>query len=194
VPRANFRGKEETLLAISKERKQALVAQYSTLLEQTNGFVIVEYRGLSVPETDILRAQVREAGGLYIVAKNTLFTKALQDRGWPIPDDLLQGPVAVAFGMDNLPGVAKAVLEFTADKTREGKIGVTGGVMTGQILDAKKVSAVSMLPSLDEMRAQLIGLIVAPATGIVSVINAANGQIVNVIQAYLDEKGGGEAA
>ena len=181
-------------MAISKERKQALVAQYSTLLEQTNGFVIVEYRGLSVPETDILRAQVREAGGLYIVAKNTLFTKALQDRGWPIPDDLLQGPVAVAFGMDNLPGVAKAVLEFTADKTREGKIGVTGGVMTGQILDAKKVSAVSMLPSLDEMRAQLIGLIVAPATGIVSVINAANGQIVNVIQAYLDEKGGGEAA
>lgn len=183
-------------MAISKERKNELVEQYVDLLGRTNGFVIVQYHGLSVKETDTLRAQIREAGGAYHVTKNTLFTKALQQVGWPVPDDLLTGPVAVAFGMENLPGVAKAILDFTDDKTRQGDLRATGGIMTGEILDANKIKAVSKLPSLDEIRAQLAGLIVAPATGIVSVINAANGQVVNVIQAYLDENKSddGEAA
>jgi large subunit ribosomal protein L10 len=177
-------------LAISKERKDELVEQYVELLDHTNGFVIVQYRGLSVKETDTLRAHIREAGGAYHVTKNTLFTKALQQVGWPVPDDLLTGPVAVAFGMDNMPGVAKAILDFTDEITQKDNLQVTGGIMTGEILDARKVNAISKLPSLDEIRAQLAGLIVAPATGIVSVINAANGQVVNVIQAYLDKNKG----
>ena len=183
-------------MAISKERKNELVEQYVDLLGRTNGFVIVQYHGLSVKETDTLRAQIREAGGAYHVTKNTLFTKALQQVGWPVPDDLLTGPVAVAFGMENLPGVAKAILDFTDDKTRQGDLRATGGIMTGEILDANKIKAVSKLPSLDEIRAQLAGLIVAPAPGFVSVINAANGQVVNVILAYLDEnkRDDGEAA
>jgi large subunit ribosomal protein L10 len=183
-------------LAISKERKNELVEQYVDLLGHTNGFVIVQYHGLTVKETDILRAQIREAGGAYYVTKNTLFTKALQQVGWPVPDDLLVGPVAVAFGMENLPGVAKAILDFTEDKARQDKMQVTGGIMTGEILNVNKIKAVSKLPTLDEIRSQLAGLIVAPATGIVSVINAATGQVVNVIQAYLDENksDGGEAA
>jgi large subunit ribosomal protein L10 len=183
-------------LAISKERKNELVDQYVDLLDRTNGFVIVQYHGLSVKQTDTLRAQIREAGGAYHVTKNTLFTKALQQIGWPVPDDLLVGPVAVAFGMDNMPGVAKAVLDFTDEITQKDSLQVTGGIMTGEILNAKKITAISKLPSLDEIRAQLAGLIVTPATGIVSVINAANGQVVNVIQAYLDKNksDGGEAA
>jgi large subunit ribosomal protein L10 len=185
-----------TLLAISKERKNELVKQYVDLIGQTNGFVIVQYRGLGVTEIDVLRAQVREAGGRYLVTKNTIFTKALQEIGWPVPDDLLSGPVAVAFGMENLPGVAKAVLDFTGERHVGEKMEVTGGIMTGEILDAAKVKAVSNLPTMDEIRAQLAGLVVAPATGLVSVINAATGQIVNVVQAYLDdrEEGDGEAA
>jgi len=97
--------------------------------------------------------------------------------GWPVPNDLLTGPVAVAFGLDNMPGVAKAVLDFTTNKEREDRIQVTGGIMTGEILNAKRVEMISKLPTLDEIRAQLAGLIVAPATGLVSVINAANGQM-----------------
>ena len=180
-------------MAITRARKEDLIASYSDLLERSNGFVVVQYSGLSVNETDILRMKVREAGGAYAVTKVTLFTKALQDAGWPITDDLLEGPVAIAFGMDNMPGVAKAVLDFTTTKEYAAFTKVTGGIMTGDVLDAKRIEAVSKLPTMDELRSQLAGLIVQPATGLVSIINAANGQIVNVIQAYVDEKDG-EAA
>lgn len=181
-------------MAISKKRKQTLVEEYLGVLNNTNGFVIVQYRGMTVKQVDALRAKIREAGGAYRVMKNTLFTKALQEHGWPVPDDLLKGPVAVAFGMENMPAVAKAILDFTKEVADERKMQVTGGIMTGTLLSASKVEAVSNLPTLDEMRAQLAGLIVAPATGIVSVLNAANGQLVNVLQAYLDDREKGEAA
>lgn len=181
------------LLAITRARKEELIASYCDLLERSNGFVIIEYSGLSVNETDILRGKIREAGGSYVVTKVTLFNKALQQAGWPIADDLLQGPIAVAFGIENMPGVAKAVLDFTTEKEHEKFTKVTGGMMGGDILNADRVEMISKLPTLDELRSQLAGLIVQPATGIVSVINAANGQVVNVIQAYLDDKNG-EAA
>ncbi len=177
-------------MAITRERKEELVAQYTELLDQSNGFVLVEFGGLGVPQVDGLRQAVREAEGYYLVAKNTLFTKALQQRGWPVPDDLLKGPVGVAFGMENMPGVAKAVLDYAGQPQFEEKLGIKGGVMAEDVLDPKKVEAVSKLPTLDELRAQIIGLMVSPATGIVSAINAANGQIVNVLQAYIDDQGG----
>lgn len=180
-------------MAITRARKEELIAQYTDLLEKSNGFVVIEYSGLTVNDTDILRAKIREAGGSYVVTKVTLFNKALQNAGWPVSDDLLSGPIAVAFGVDNMPGVAKAVLDFTTEKERAQFAKVTGGIMTGDILDAKRVEAVSKLPTLDELRSQLAGLVVQPATGLVSIINAANGQLVNVIQAYLDDRDG-EAA
>jgi large subunit ribosomal protein L10 len=184
-------------LAISRERKEDLVAQYTGLLEQTNGFVVIQYRGMTVKQTQDLRAKIREAEGQYMVTKNTLFTKALQSQGWPVPDNLLQGPTAVAFGLENLPGVAKAVLDFVKELDNPEKATVTGGVMTGDILDPSRVETVSKLPTLDELRSQIAGLIVSPATGLVTVLSAATGQVVNVIQAYLDDNNSdddGEAA
>lgn len=179
-------------MAITKARKEELIAQYVELLERTNGFVVIQYGGLSVTGVDQLRAKVREAEGQYLVAKNTLFTRALQDQGWPVPDDLLKGPTAIAFGLENFPGVAKAVLDFTSDKDRQEKVRIKGGVMPDTLLDPKKVEAISKLPSLDELRSQLAGLIVQPATGLVTVLNAATGQVVNVLQAYVHENSEGE--
>lgn len=175
-------------MAITRARKEELVAQYLDLLERTNGFVIIQYGGLSVPKVDGLRDVVRKADGQYIVTKNTLFTKALQEHGWNVPDDLLKGPVAVAFGLDNFPGVAKAVLEYTEEKEFEDKFDIKGGMMTGDVIDTKQVEAISKLPTLDELHSQLAGLLVAPQQGIVNVIYGATGQVVNVIQAYLDDK------
>jgi large subunit ribosomal protein L10 len=180
-------------LAITRERKEELIAQYVDLLKRTNGFVIIEYRGLSVNDVDALRAKVRAAQGQYVVTKNTLFTRALQDTGWPVPDDLLNGPTAIAFGLEDFPGVAKAVLDFSGDREAE-KVGVKGGVMVDTIFDAGKVEAISKLPSLDELRSELAGLIVQPATGLVSVLNAATGQVVNVLNAYVQENQSEEGA
>jgi large subunit ribosomal protein L10 len=180
-------------LAITRERKERLVAQYVEMLGKTGGFVVVQSQGLSVKEVEGLRAAVRAAGGKYIVTKNTLLTIALQQAGWHVPESLLKGPVAVALGMENLPGVAKAVLEYSADATRTEKMKVTGGQMGANTLSAAQVDALSKLPSLDELRAQLIGLVVAPATGLVSVLQEATAGIVNVIQALEDEQNKGAA-
>jgi len=179
-------------LAITRERKEEMIAQYVELLEKTNGFVLIEFGGLSVPQIDGLRDAVRNADGHYLVAKNTLFTKALQQNGWPVPDDLLKGPVGVAFGMDNMPGVAKAILDYTGQQELAEKFAVKGGVMTGDVLDPKRVEAVSKLPTLDELRGQIAGLMISPAQGLVNAIHAATGQVVNVLQAYLDDRGAGD--
>lgn len=181
-------------MAISKARKDELVAQYSDLLEKSNGFVIIKFGGLGVVQIDGLRQAIMDAEGKYVVAKNTLFTKALQNNGWQVPDDLLKGPVGVAFGLENFPGVAKAVLNYTGEKEYEGKFAVKGGVMGEQVLDPSSVESISKLPTLDELRAQLAGLVVTPAQGIVNVIYAATGQVVNVLQAYLDKEDGDDAA
>lgn len=181
-------------MAISRERKEELVAQYVDFLQQSNGFIVVQFKGLTVPQMENMRGKIRGANGAYMVTKNTLLTKALEQIGWPVPENLLNGPTGIAFGMDNLPGVAKAVLDYAKEIANEERILVTGGVMGESLLDAKAVDSVSNLPTLDELRAQIAGLVVAPAQGIVNVINAANSQVVNVIQAYLDDRGEGEAA
>jgi len=180
-------------LALTREHKEELVARYVELLGSATGFVVVQSKGLSVKEVDGLRAAVRKANGSYLVAKNTLLTKALEQVGLPVPADLLTGPNGIAFGMDNFPGVAKAILDYASDTTRVEKMKVVGGLMGSDALTGPQVDAISKLPSLDEMRAQLIGLIVAPATGIVSVVQAANANVVNVLQAYLDDREKGAA-
>ncbi len=178
-------------LAITRERKEELVALYGDLLNNTNGFVVTEYRGLTVANVSELRAKLREVSGQYVITKNTLFMRALREAGWPVPEELLVGPVGVAFGEGNFPAVAKVMLEYL--KTNE-KMVIKGGVMAGDIVSPKQVEAISNLPSLDELRSQLAGLVVQPATGLVSVLNAATAQVVNVLQAYVKEHGEGEAA
>jgi large subunit ribosomal protein L10 len=171
-------------LPITKERKDELVASYVDLLQKADGFIIIQFGGMGVTEIDQLRAAIRKVDGKYVVAKNTLLTKALEQAGWPVPEKHLQGPTAVAFGLTNFPGVAKAVLDFVKDKE---KVGVKGGVMGRDILNATDVEAVSNLPSLDELRSMIAGLVVAPAQGVVNVIYAATGGIVNVLQALEDK-------
>lgn len=177
-------------MPLKKERKEELVAQIVELLKKSDGFAVVRTQGLPVARVEAIRKKVREAGGRYFVAKNTLLTKALEQVGWVVPSDQLAGPTAIAFGGNSFPTVAKAVLEFIkAENLDEDKFAAVGGVMSGKdILNVQRLEAVSNLPSLDELRAQLAGLIVAPATGLVTLLDAANSQIVNVIQALLDEK------
>jgi len=181
-------------LPISRARKEELVAKYVELLNESNGFIIVQTQGMTVAQIQGLRNTVREENGLYAVAKNTLIRKALEQADWTVPDDLLQGPVAIIFGRDNMPGVSKALLKYIEDGDFEEKMQVTGGVMTGDVLNASQVEAVSKLPTLDELRAQLAGLVVSPAQGIVNVLYQATGGVVNVLQAYLDknDEGGDE--
>jgi large subunit ribosomal protein L10 len=186
------------ILPITRQRKEEFVALYNELLQVSSGFAIVSTRGLAVNKIEALRRKIKDAGGQYAVTKNTLMTKALEQSGWVVPSALLQEQTAIVFGKDNFPGVAKALLDFIeAEKLEEDKMKVVGGVMGNDILNADGVKAVSQLPTLPELQAQIIGLIVQPAINLVSILEAADAGIVNVLQALLDKdenKDNGEAA
>ena len=171
-------------MAITRERKEQLVAEYSRLLSRTDGFIVTEYRGLTAQKVDDLRNRLHDgAGGSYRITKNTLFGIALKEGGWPVPEKLLAGPTAVVFGNGNLPAVAKTVQAFQKDNP--DFFIVKGGVVAGSIFGAKDVDAVANLPTLDEIHAQLAGLIVQPAAALAGLLNAATGQLVNVLEAYV---------
>lgn len=172
-------------MAISKERKVELVAAYNAILEHSTGFIVTEYRGLSVAHLKELRIKLEETNAAYVVTKNTLFKRALQESDWPIPEELLAGPVATAFADGNMPGMAKTLLDFQKD--HEDVLIIKGGVMLGNLLSVKEIEAISKLPSLDELRSQIAGLLVQPPTGLVGVINAATASVVNVLHAYVQE-------
>lgn len=173
-------------MAITRERKEELVAEYSRLLSQTDGFVIAEFRGLTVANINDLRRRLLPAGGAYSVTKNTLFRIALQENGWPVPSEMLAGPSGVIFGNGNLPAVAKTLQGFVKDSGDRFRI--KGGVISTSIFGANDLEAISNLPTLDEVRAQLAGLVVQPASSLAGLLASATSQIVNVLQAYEDAR------
>lgn len=178
-------------MPITRERKEELVAQYVELLQNSTGFAVVASAGMEVKKVQELRKKIDEAGGTYIVTKNTLLRIALEQAGWNVPTAALEGPTAVVIAEDNFPGVAKAVLDYVKEGDNAAKMSVKGGVMGGkEVLNAAGVEAVSTLPTLLELQAQIIGLIIAPAQAMVNILNSAESGVVNVLQAWLDEKDG----
>lgn len=179
-------------LAITRERKEELVATYTQLLSKTDGFIVAEFRKMNTDKVNDLRKRLSDAaGGSYAVTKNTLFRIALEQNGWPVPK-VLEGQNGVVFGNGNLPGVAKAVQAYVKDNG--DFLIVKGGVISGSVFGAKDLEAIANLPTLDEIHAQLAGLIVQPAAQLAGLLNAATSQVVNVLQAYLQEKESGNAA
>lgn len=173
-------------MAITKQRKEELVAAYKNYLSRADGIVITEYRGLSVAQVGDLRARLREVQGRFVITKNTLFKIALNDLGWPVPEDVLVGTTGVALAEGGFPTLAKSVLAYAHDN--EAVLSIKGGVMAGMILNPAQVATISNLPSLDELRSQLAGLIVQPATGLVSVLNAGVASVAQVLAAYVQKQ------
>jgi len=172
-------------LAITRERKEELVATYGELLSKTDGFIVASYNKMTVAQVGQLRRKLAEAGGTYSVTKNTLFKIALKENGWVVPEDMLLGMTGVVFGNGNLPAVAKSVQAFIKDAP--DNFSAKGGVFAGSTFNAKQLEAIASLPTMDEIRAQLAGIIVAPAAQLAGLLNAATSQVVNVLQAYVDK-------
>lgn len=177
-------------MAISKERKDELVAQYIDLLNNSRAVFITEYTGLNVKQINDLRSEVRKAEGAFHVTKNTLLRHALQETDRPVPEELLLGQVATGFALNEAPTLAKALTDFA--KGQENLV-IKGGILGNDILTADQVRSLADLPSRDELRAQIIGMISAPAQNIASVIAGGVRQVVNVIDAYAKKDSEGEA-
>ena len=167
-------------LAISRAKKEALVEKYADRLLESDGVIITEYRGLSVGELEELRKKIRQAEGSFAVVKNTLARRSLEQANLPAPDDLLVGPIGIGFGHRNLTGVAKAMSEFAKDNEL---LLIKGGVIGQNVIDEAAVKSLADMPSIESLRAQLLGLINAPTTQLAGVLNAPPQQMVGVLAA-----------
>lgn len=178
-------------MAISREKKEQLVEEYKQLLEKSNATIWTEYAGLSVKEMEGLRQEIREAVGEFHVVKNSLIKLAYEAMDFPIPENGLEGEVAVGFAMEDVPPVAKAIADMAKDRD---SISVKGGVVNGEIFTADQIKQLAELPPLDVLRAQLLGLINTPATQIAGVLAGSARQVLNVLNAYSEKEPAAEAA
>ena len=167
--------------------KAQLVATLNAVFAKTSVVVVAHYTGLSVAEMQKLRAQMKQAGATVKVAKNRLAKIALEGTDVASIGPLLKGPTVIAYSSDVI-AAPKVATDFA--KANE-KFVILGGAMGKTALDPNGVKALASLPSLDELRAKLIGLLVAPATKIAQLTNAPAAKVARVVQAYASK---GEAA
>jgi large subunit ribosomal protein L10 len=154
-------------LAITREKKEAIVAVYGEKIRRSQALLVTEYRGLKVKQLEALRRELRGCDSELVVSKNTLFARALANAGMPVPESLLTGPTAVTFCFGELAAPAKALSKWAKDT----KILVLrGGMVGGSVFDGAGVEAVSLLPGRDQLRAQVVGALQAPIAGLVNVL------------------------
>lgn len=165
---------------MDKTQKAEVVEDLNGVFANAGSVVVAHYTGLTVAELSDLRARMRAAGASFRVAKNRLAVRAL--KGTPIEgiSDLFKGPTGIAVSNDP---VAAAKVSAAYAKDNE-KLVILGGTVGTTTLDANGVKALASLPSLDELRGKIVGLLVAPATKIAGVVQAPAGQLARVIGAY----------
>jgi large subunit ribosomal protein L10 len=170
-------------LAITKERKNELISQYSEWLQQSKAMVMTQYVGLTMKDIDGLRAKVRENGGEFHIIKNTLAKKAFEQAGYPVPSAQLEGSTAIIFAFADAPATVKAVTDFA--KSSE-YLKIKGGFLEKQLLTPEGVKALADLPPLPVVRAQLLGTLLAPASKLVRTLAEPGRMIAAVIKAHAE--------
>lgn len=165
---------------MDRAEKENLVASLHRTFSESAVVLVTHYSGLTVAEIGDLRKRMRDAGAGLKVTKNRLTRLALEDTRYGSLADLFKGPTAIAYASD---AVAAAKVAVGYAKTNP-KLVLLGGSVSGQLLDGEGVKALAALPSLDELRGQLIGLLNAPATRVAGVLQAPAGQLARVLSAY----------
>jgi len=172
---------------VERAQKEALVAEMNAVFQEAGVVVVAHYKGLTVAEVSDLRDRIAEQGASFKVTKNRLTKLALEGTPCEPIKDLFTGPTAIAYSDDPV-AAPKVISAFAKDNE---KLVVLGGAMGETVLDEAGVKALATMPSLDELRAKLVGMLNTPATRMAQVLNAPAGQLARVFGAYADK---GEAA
>ena len=165
---------------MDRSQKAESVAQLNAVFKEVGVVVVTRNLGLSVDQSTDLRSKVREAGASYKVAKNRLAKLALKDTPYEGLEEFLTGPTALAWSEDPV-AAAKAAVEFAKSNDR---LEIVGGSMGGQMLDEAGVKALASMPSLDELRGKIVGLVNAPSTKVAQLVNAPAAKLARVFGAY----------
>lgn len=177
-------------MAITKEHKQEVLSTYEDWFKRSQAVILVEYTGARMKDMDNIRAKVRESGAEFHVVKNTLARRVFAQQGMTVPEEFLLKSTAVSFAFTDPAATAKALSEATKGM---GFVKVKGGFMAGQLLDARQVKALAELPPLPVVRAQLLGVLQAPAGKLVRTIAEPARSLAAVFKAF-SEKGQAPAA
>jgi large subunit ribosomal protein L10 len=165
---------------MDRAQKPVVVSELNAVFNEVGVVVVTRNLGLTVAQSTDLRLKMRDAGATFKVTKNSLAKIASKGTQYESISDLLTGPIALATSIDPV-AAAKVAVDFA--KTND-KLEIVGGAMGDTFLDVNGVKALAALPSLDELRAKILGLLQAPATKVVQVVQAPAGQLARVLAAY----------
>ncbi|MBS0469427.1 MAG: 50S ribosomal protein L10 [Proteobacteria bacterium] len=165
---------------MDRAEKAEVVEDLKGVFTESGSLVVAHYKGMTVSQMADLRSRMRAAGASFKVAKNRLAVRALQGTAVEGIAHLFKGPTGIAFSKDPV-AASKVAVAYAKDND---KLVILGGSVGVTALDAEGVKALATLPSLDELRGKLVGLILAPATKIAGVVQAPAGQLARVIGAY----------
>ena len=168
---------------MDRARKEELVTELNQSFAGAALVVVTQQTGLTVTESSDLRGRMREAGASYKVTKNRLAKLALAGTLYEPITDLFSGPTAIAYSADPV-SAARVAVDFAEEND---KLVVIGGAMGDTLLDENALKALASLPSLDELRGKLVGLLNAPATKVAGVVQAPAGQLARVFGAYANQ-------
>jgi len=175
---------------VNRSEKAEAIVELNRTFKDANLVVITRQSGLTVQEVTDLRRKIRAAGASYKVAKNRLTLRALEGTPFKALGPMFKGPTAIAYSKDPV-AAAKVIAAFAKDNE---KLSIVGGALGENTLDVAGVQALASLPSLDALRATIIGLLQAPATKVAGVLVAPAGQLARVFSAYGAKEDGAKAA
>ena len=165
---------------MDRSQKTEAVAQLNAVFKEVGVVVVTRNLGLTVEQSTDLRSKMREAGASYKVAKNRLAKLALKDTDYVGIEEYLSGPTALAWSVDPV-AAAKVAVDFAKSND---KLEIVGGSMGTQVLDEAGIRSLASMPSLDELRGTIVGLVNAPATKIARVVNEPAAKLARVFGAY----------
>lgn len=175
---------------MATKRKVQIVEQLTEMLSKSNFIIATDYRGLSVAKMSELRRQLRDMGTEYHVVKNNLAKFAAQESGKEELSPLLTGPVALAFGYEDMAQLAKALADYI--RASKSTLSIKGGLTEGRVLSAEEVSRLAILPPIEVLRAKLLGTLQGPIFALQNVLNANLYNLCSVLNARIQQLGGTE--
>ncbi|OED41542.1 50S ribosomal protein L10 [Endozoicomonas sp. (ex Bugula neritina AB1)] len=172
-------------MALGLEDKKAIVAEVSEVAQSALSAVIADYRGLTVGQMTALRKQARE-GGVYLkVVRNTLARRAVEGTDFECMQEALVGPTVLAFSQED-PGAAARLIQDFAKENKELEVKALS--VSGQLLGAEQIDVLAKMPTLDQARAMLMSVMIAPVTKLARTLNEFPGSITRVMAAVAEEK------
>ncbi|RLC82373.1 MAG: 50S ribosomal protein L10 [Chloroflexi bacterium] len=167
-------------MAISKEEKVRRVALYKESISKSQGVIFTDYRGMNTAQLTELREQLKEAGGTFMVVKNNLLRIALKELGFPVPDDILKGPVALGLAYQDITQTAKNIVKYSDEF---GFPTIKGGFLGSKLITIEEIQALAKLPPREVLLAQLVSGLQSPIYGLVNVLSGIIRSLMYVLQA-----------